>query len=445
MVGKNRAAVFAATCPFLVIVLMSSAAFPQSGGALANGISARSAALGGATVASAEGPLEAMQGNPAGLAGLNGRSADVSVTTLFASGSFTNSVSNHGEIGSTAGTLPYGAFGIRLNPHIVLGLSSAPDTMMKADWTYLDPPGTGGASYGLQQNRSTILALRSAAGIGITVNKKLSLGASLGAIYNANSLHAPYIFQEQPQLAGLKTLLDLHASGVGWNGSFGAEISPTNKLKIGLSYRTKTTVHTHGSASGNADAQLAALGIPFQPDFHYSAEVDTNFPQAFTGGISWEGWKHARIHLQGGWVDWSGAFQQLPVHLTNGSNADINAFLGSSSLADTIPLHWRDQATVGGGVEVPLRESFALRGGYSYATNPVPSSTLTPMTAAILQNTLATGVGYRHGRCRYDVTYQAQLPATQSVGQSGLLAGEYNNSRVHVMVQSLTFTTRFRF
>jgi hypothetical protein len=38
-----------------------------------------------------------------------------------------------------------------------------------------------------------------------------------------------------------------------------------------------------------------------------------------------------------------------------------------------------------------------------------------------------------------------QLPATQSVGQSGLLAGEYNNSRVHVMVQSLTLTTRIRF
>jgi len=49
-------------------------AMAQAGGALGNGISARATALGGTTVASAEGPLEAMQSNPAELTSLNGRS-----------------------------------------------------------------------------------------------------------------------------------------------------------------------------------------------------------------------------------------------------------------------------------------------------------------------------------------------------------------------------------
>ena len=440
-----RRKVLAAVCRVLVAAVIPGMALAQSGGALGNGISARSTALGGTTVASADGPLEAMQGNPAELTSLSGRSLDLSVTSLFASGSFTNSVSNSGTIQRSSGTLPYGAFGIRLGSRFVLGLSAAPDTMMKANWTYLDPPGTGGASYGLQENRSTILALRSSAGLGYVVNRKLSLGASFGAIYNSNSLHAPYIFQQQPQLAGLKTLLDLQASGVGWNGTFGATISPSSKLTIGLSYRTKTNVHTHGNASGNAGAQFAALGIPFQPAFHYDAEVDTKFPQAFTGGVSWQGWRHARINLQGQWIDWSNAFQQLPVKLTNGNNSDINGFLGSSSVQDTIPLRWGNQETFGVGVELPVAEAFEVRGGYSFATNPVPSSTLTPMTAAILQHTLGTGVGYSHGHYRFDLAYQVQLPTTQRVGQSGLLAGEYNNSQVNVMVQSLTLTTRIRF
>lgn len=173
--------------------------------------------------------------------------------------------------------------------------------------------------------------------------------------------------------------------------------------------------------------------------------MDTKFPQALTGGISYLGWKHARINLQSAWIDWSSAFQQLPVKLTNGSNSDINTFLGSSSLQDTIPLRWSNQGVVGVGVEMPVTESFLVRGGYSYATDPVPSSTLTPMTAAILQNTLGTGVGYSHGHYRVDLAYQVQLPATQHVGQSGLLAGEYSNSQVNVMVQSLTLTTRIRF
>ena len=434
-----------AVCRVLVAALIPGMALAQAGGALGNGISARATALGGTTVASADGPLDAMQGNPAELTSLKGRSLDLSVTSLFASGSFTNSVSNNGTIQNSTGTLPYGAFGMRLGSRFVLGFSAAPDTMMKANWTYLDPPGTRGASYGLQENRSTILSLRSSAGLGFVVNRKLSLGASFGAIYNANSLHAPYIFQSQPQLAGLKTLLDLQASGVGWNGTFGAVISPTSKLTMGLAYRTQTSVHTYGNASGNAAAQFTALGIPFQPAFHYDAEVDTKFPQAFTGGVSWQGWKHARINLQGQWIDWSGSFQQLPVKLTNGNNSDINGFLGSSSLQDTIPLHWRNQSMFGVGVEVPVAEAFAIRGGYSYATDPVPSSTLTPMTAAILQNTLGTGVGYSHGHYRFDLAYQVQLPATQHVGQSELLASEYNNSQVNVMVQSLTLTTRIRF
>jgi len=179
-------------------------AMAQAGGALGNGISARATALGGTTVASAEGPLEAMQSNPAELTSLNGRSLDLSVTSLFASGSFTNSVSNSGTIQTSAGTLPYGAFGMRVGSRFVLGFSSAPDTLMKANWTYLDPPGTGGASYGLQQNQSTILALRSAAGLGFVVNRKLSLGASFGAIYNANSLHAPLYLPIAAATGGLE-------------------------------------------------------------------------------------------------------------------------------------------------------------------------------------------------------------------------------------------------
>lgn len=440
-----RGFVFAVWCGFLVAAIFPGMALAQAGGALGNGVSARATALGGATVASADGPLEAMQGNPAELTNLNGRALDLSVTSLFATGSFTNSVSSNGTIQSSAGTLPYGAFGMRLGPRFVLGFSSAPDTLMKANWTYLDPPGTAGATYGLQENRSTILALRSSAGLGFVVNRKLSLGASLGAMYNANSLHAPYIFQQQPQVAGLKTLLDLQASGVGWNGTFGAVITPSNNLTIGLAYRTQTTVHTNGNASGNAGAQFAALGIPFQPTFHYDAEVDTKFPQAFTGGVSWRGWRHTQINLQGQWIDWSGAFQQLPVKLTNGNNSDINGFLGSSSLQDTIPLRWNNQEMFGVGVQVPVAEGWELRGGYSYATDPVPSATLTPMTAAILQNTLGTGAGYTHGHYRFDLAYQVQLPASQHVGQSGLLAGEYNNSQVNVMVQSITLTTRIRF
>jgi long-subunit fatty acid transport protein len=419
----------------------------QTGGALGNGTSSRATSLGGATVAATTSPLEAMQSNPAGLTELEGRNLDFSVSTLFATGNFTNSVSNNGSISAFSGALPYGAFAMPLGSgRMKLGFSAAPDVMMSADWKYMDPPGgINGASYGLQQNKSAILGMRFAGGLGFAVNKRLSIGGTVGVLYNRNTLQAPYIFQQEPTLAGGKVLLDLHTAGTGWNGTFGALYTPANKIKVGVSYKTKTTVHSHGDASGNAQAQWDALGAPFQPDFHYNAEVVTKFPQSFSAGVSWQAHKRIRLNLQGNWIDWSSAFDRLPVFLTNGDNADINGLVGSTSLNDVIPVQWKDQGVFGVGLESPWGEHLAFRGGYSYATDPVPSATLTPMTAAILRNTLGTGVGYNRGRYNFDLAYQVQLPTSQSVGTSGLLSGEYNNSKVEVAVHSLTFTSRVHF
>jgi long-chain fatty acid transport protein len=431
----------------LLFLLVAASGFAQTGGALGNGISSHAVSMGGTTAASSVSPLEAMHGNPATLTELSGRSLDLSVTSLFVTGNFTNSVSNTGSIAPFEGVLPYGAFSMPLHsPKWKLGVSVAPDVMMSANWTYLDPPGgLGGTSYGLQQNKSAILGLRSAVGVGYEVNRKLSLGATLGVTYNRNTLEAPYIFQQQPTLAGAKTLLDLYTSGTGWNGTFGALITPTSKLKVGFSYKTRTIVHSHGDASGNAGAQFATIGAPFQPDFYYDAEVETKFPQSFSGGVSWQAHRKVRLNLQGNWINWSKAFDRLPVSLTNGSNSDINGFVGSTSLQDVIPVQWRDQGVFGIGVESPVGERLLLRGGYSYSTNPVPSATLTPMTAAIMQNTLGTGLGYTRGRYNFDLAYQVQLPASAQVGQSSLLSGEYNNSKVEVAVHAVTFTTRIHF
>jgi long-chain fatty acid transport protein len=429
------------------VISLSTLSFAQADGALANSVSSRSASLGGATVSDPTSALEAMQGNPAGLAELNGRSLDLSVTSLFSTGSFTNSVSSDGTIKGYAGTLPYGAFTMPLaSGRLKLGISVAPETAMSADWKYVDPSGgLGGTSYGLQQNKSAILTLRSAVGLGYVVNRKISIGGTVGLVYNSNSLHAPYIFQQQPVIAGLKTLLDLHTHGTGWNGSFGTIITPNNRLKLGFAYKTKTSVESHGDANGNAAAQFATIGAPFRPDFHYDAEVDTNFPQAFSGGVSWRAHRHATLSFQGDWINWHDAFDRLPVKLTNGNNADINSFVGSNAMNDEIALQWRNQGVFGLGVESPVGEHIAFRGGYSYATNPVPSGTLTPLTAAILQNTIGTGMGYTRDRYNLDFAYRIQLPASERVDQSSLLAGEYSHSRVDVAVQSLTLTSRFHF
>jgi len=86
-----------------------------------------------------------------------------------------------------------------------------------------------------------------------------------------------------------------------------------------------------------------------------------------------------------------------------------------------------------------------LRAGYCYGNSPVPTSTLTPMTAAIMEHTFTTGIGYRWKQFQIDFAYQYDLPVTQNIGTSSLLSGEYSNSSVKVSAQTFALTTTMRF
>lgn len=424
----------------------------RANGIYRNGTGARSMSMGGTDVAWAESPLEAMGDNPAGLGFLTEREFDLGGVGAIAEGHFSKpSASSSGDLNDTPGGLPEAALGLPLwQSPLSIGISFIPDSMLLADWKYLDPPGGlgGTVSYGEQTDKSEILVLRSAIGMGLTLTPKLSFGVSIGAIYNENKLQTPYIFQNlQPPADapydGAKTLLNLHTSGIGWNVQAGLLYRPLTNLQFGISYKSKYTVNSTGGASGDPYAQFP----PTQPGplaFHYDAEVDNTFPQQVSLGASWKFYPRWRAALQVDWIDWSDAFHTLPVILKNGNNPAVNGVLGSS-FQDNIPLNWKDEFVYRVGLEYAATKNLYLRGGYSYGKSPVPDSTLTPMTAAIMEHTVTAGVGYHWRQFQIDLAYQYDLPVTRNVGTSGLLSGEYSNSSTEVGVHWLALTTSIHF
>ena len=411
-----------------------------------NTSSARSAGLGGIYVASSTDALDALAANPAGIAFLRGRNLNLALDTVFARGSFSDSVNTDAPLRTSPGVIPFGAFGMPIgHSRFSFAVGATPELLSTANWKYVDAPGTAGATYGLQQQKSAINAVRMSAGLGFAVNSKLWLGASVGADYNTNTLHAPYIFQSQPQLAGLKTLLDLHTSGVGWNGSVGAIAHPSRTLELGLAWKSRTVIDSTGTASGDAYAQFAALGVNAPSNWTYNAGVQNVLPQSLLASAAWQANSHWLFAFQANWINWKEAFVVLPVSLTDGTNAVLNSIVGSTSMQDGIPLHWKDQYAFHVGAERSLTENTTVRAGFAHANSPVPSSTLTPLTAAILSNEISTGLTWRHGRSRYEAAYAFRPTASQSVAQSSLLAGEYNDSSVHVGTQSLILTYSLQF
>jgi long-chain fatty acid transport protein len=409
--------------------------------------SARSEALGGVYIPSSSDAIDALATNPAGLTYLSGRSLDLSLETVFPRGSFSNSANNGAQLGRTPGVLPYGAFGMPIhNSRFSFALGFVPDLMSVAHWNYVDAPGVAGATYGQQEQKSAILAGRAIAGLGVRLGRKVSVGVTVGSDYNSNTLDAPYIFQSQPVLKGLKTLLDLHTTGYGWNGSAGVLVRPTRKVEIGFAWKSNTVIESHGDASGNVGAQFSALGLTGVPaDFHYSAEVRNVLPQSALASINWRATPRWLLAVQTDWINWENAFTTLAVTLTNGTNGTINGLVNSNSLTDGVPVDWKDQYSFHIGAERLLTERSSIRFGYAHANNPVPSSTLTPLTAAIMANQISMGFVYHRGRSTYDAAYSFDPTAQAGVQQSKLLSGEYSNSTVRVGIQSVALNYSFRF
>jgi len=119
--------------------------------------------------------------------------------------------------------------------------------------------------------------------------------------------------------------------------------------------------------------------------------------------------------------------------------------LQSTSLDDSVPLYWRNQFIIRTGFDVSIGESLSLQGAYSHGNSPVPSRTLTPLTAAIMSDALSTGIAYEKSRYRLQLAYQVNLPQTARVESSGLLAGEYSNTRTSLWLQTVALTTGIRF
>lgn len=425
----------------------------SGGGIYRDGAGARSLSLGGASVARPDLALEALQANLAGLSTLQSPQAQIGLGLVQADGKFSNSANNDAKIDTGFGLWPEAAVAFPLSAiPVTIGLGFVPDAALGGEWTFVDAPGGlgGTTSYGLQEHRSEITALRTALGASWQILESLSVGAGVGLVYNQNRLHAPYTFQSYPSLVGsgqgFKTLLDLKTAGFGVNGTFGLMYRPSDKISLGLSYQTPTKIRSKGDANGNAGVQLDNLfgpGVP--PDFHYDAEVQNVFPQMISAGLSWQISARLRTVFQVDWINWAEAFDELEVYLNNGDNASINGVLGTANIYDIIPLRWEDQFAYRLGVEFQATESIALRAGYCYGSSVVPDSTLLPLTAAIMEHKLSAGAGWKNERCSIDVGYQYSLPASQRVGTSALNSGEYSNSRTAVAVHmaAVTFGVNF--
>ena len=421
---KKIEVVLASLCLFFSISSFAN-------GVLRNGTGARSTGLAGADVVFADDPLAATNSNPAALAELPSDILQINLTAGLLDGEYANAVSTGNDADSMPGLIPEAAYSGKFGDRLGWGLSFSPISAVEADWTFLDPPGTLG-SYGRQTHKSSFIALRTALGLAWQINPRWSVGASAGLLYNRNRLKIPYIFQTAAGLAGAKVLVNLEADGFGANAVISTMYQPTDAVQLSLAYTTPTWFEAEGTLRGNSDP---VVGVG---SFRYDAEIDTELPGIASAGLRWQVNHPLTLGLQVDWVDWSSAFNHLPVFLTNGNNGSLPV-----AITDIVPLDWDDQIIFHLAGEYAWSDRLTLRAGYSYADNTVPSATLTPTTAAITEHSLGFGFAYHWHDFQVDFGYQWNLTNSVSTGNSRLLFDEYDNASVDVSTHYLSIGISF--
>ena len=384
-------------------------------------------------------PLSAISANPAILGRLEDR-VDLALNAVYVDARFTTKLGSTVEADNGPGIVP--EFAIKrsiADSNWSWGAGLVVQSAMEADFYYIDPPGTAGVSYGPQTHRSSYSVIKGSGALSYEANDKLTVGFSLGVVQNRNQLEAPYIFQSHPVLAGLKVLVDLDVDDIAFNGGVGLEYQMSESVRFSLAYSAESDFNAEGDASGN----LGQLGMGIQESFSYQARVDTGLPATLSAGVLWQATDRLTVGAQFDRVGWADTFDSLPITLTQGNNNDLNTFLGSTSIVDVAPLDWEDQDTVHLGIEYLMPAGRVLRLGVDGSHVPVPTSTMTPLTGAILERGFSAGTTFSVNDTTVDVYYRYSGGDDVSIIDSQLRGDEYDNTNLSLKIHSFGVSVSF--
>lgn len=416
------------------VLAIASADLAAGSGVMRWGYGATDSGTAGAFGGTGGDSLATMQLNPAALTRLDSSEWVFAGRTLFGQGDFERPAGGD-SLKDSFGAFPEAALVWRMPDWpLWLGFSFAPVSALQADWDYLDIPAEGsGVSYGDVGHESGFLALKTSAAVAWQVNSQWSIGGSLGAIYSRVDFDAPFIFQSNPALAGAKVDLDLETDGWAVTWDVGVLYEPTEALAFALRFRPEVELENEGSAHADFSALAPGLADPWN---NYDASSRNVLPLMIGAGFSWQATEQFRLGGWGEWYHWSGSFDEFPVSLSEGGNAEINSAIGTDSPEDRVPLEWEDRIVLALGAEYRLNEQWILRGGWRYGASPIPSGLVTPLNASISEHALTLGIGWQREDWRIDASYGYEFGAKQRVAESGYRAGEYSNSSVDLGLHS---------
>lgn len=175
--------------------------------------------------------------------------------------------------------------------------------------------------------------------------------------------------------------------------SLGALVRPTDRLSIGLAWRSPLNVTTKGS--GDIDFG----GTRSKP----TIEHEQQWPQAASLGLAFAATQDLRLAAQVDWTQWS-------------STDEITVVFPAGGLPNQIYIEdWRDSWTLRAGGEYALSSLLSLRAGAYYDQYAVPDLTLERQYLDSNKVGLSAGASFHASSWRFDMAVDGIIPSTRTI------------------------------
>lgn len=173
-------------------------------------------------------------------------------------------------------------------------------------------------------------------------------------------------------------------SGSGFAFKLGAVYQFNKEFSMGATYHSETNI---GDLDGGGTIMPFAGGMtPGAMPANFSV-VDFQWPQTFGIGMAWNITPEFMVAADIKQLMWSQVMKDFIL------TTEIPAY--GMSQTQSMPQNWDDQTVYSIGAQYKITPAIALRMGYNYGANPVPSDTLNPLFPAIIEQHFTLGAGWQ--------------------------------------------------
>ncbi len=396
--------------------LLALTSFAAANGLNLNGLGTRSQAMGGAFVGIAD-DFSAVFWNPAGAAGFKQTTFGFYAVDLIPRATYGQwpltlevpVIDAKTKVSHYLGGLA--AYYKPISSRVVVGLGIGTPSGLGTTWDGADfAEMTGGTAYDLS---SKVGVFTFSPLIAAKVTDWLSVGATL----NINL--GNFNLKRHGGTAELgEGIVDLgqyeeNMNGWGFGATFGVLVKPVDKLGIGLTVRTPSTLSFKGSA------RMSYLSLYDLPDTSDLTRKIT-WPLWIAGGVSFRPVERLLLSADVHWTQWS----KLDRITTEYLETTWAMFMLEGGL-DSVALNWKNATQIRFGAEYTLNATTALRAGYYNDPAPGPFATMSLLLPTHTYNAFSIGLGKTIGDLQLDfgLEYLAGKDRTNNAGFMGTSYG----------------------